>query len=80
MMTDEPLPVFRGDIVRVIYLGKTTNAIVMMSGQAGRGLMLGFRQILGEFVGSMPVMWDDKTRTYRDIIFRNVVVITRGES
>lgn len=71
----ELFPVQAGDPIYLCYEGTETYGSVLLASTNSKSLMLKFEAILGGYVGMMPVLWNDGTSEYLDLIQGQPVVI-----
>jgi len=66
----------RGDRVRVSYHDDKVLGRVTIASENGRSLVIEFSdQMLGGFVGMIPVFWDEKTQQFIDLMVNDPVTI-----
>lgn len=58
----------KGDVVRITFEGQSARAEVLLASGNGKSLMLQFEAIVGGFVGMMPVLWNDATGSFEEIV------------
>jgi hypothetical protein len=63
----------RGQAVKIRYQGKTVSGVVLLASPNGFALVLEFEAILGGYVGTMPVLWDERAGAFLDLITRGSV-------
>lgn len=74
------MPMFqRGDRVLIKCGGLDTPAQVFLVSSNGRALALFFDAIIAGFAGSMPVLWDAETATFRSIIGGIAIGLAKDE-
>lgn len=64
-----------GELVRVTYEGRTVSAMVGLASPFGNSLILVFQAMLGGYIGTMPVLWDEESSKFRDLIEGKPVTI-----
>ncbi len=66
----------QGDRVRITYKGRMVPGVVFLASDNGFSLMLSFQAMLGGYVGTMPVLWDEiEPGGYKDLIEWQPVLI-----
>jgi hypothetical protein len=69
-----PPHVFRtGDECRITYAGKNVPGKVVLASENGRSLYLSFDEMLGGYVGEMPVLWDEPNERFLCLVQSRVV-------
>jgi hypothetical protein len=65
----------RGQAVKITYQGRTEPGVVLLASPNGLALVLEFEAVLGGYVGTMPVLWDERASAFLDLITRCTVRI-----
>jgi hypothetical protein len=66
----------RGEFVWVTYEKKLVKAFVAMVSDNGLSAIIMFDDMLGGFVGAMPIMFDEQTSEYVDVFQQKPLVVT----
>lgn len=67
-----------GDLVEVRCDGASAPGVVILASRNGRSLMLSFEGIVAGFLGMMPVLWDDGTQMFRELMQDRPVELFEG--
>lgn len=68
-----PQDITKDQRVRVTFGGHSDEAVIVLTSRNGYSLMLEFESMAGDdkegyYAGCMPVLWDDRTKSYRDLV------------
>ena len=58
----------KGDPVEITYEGHLSRGVVLMASENGRSLALALEGVLGGYVGNMPVLREEGSGAYYDLI------------
>lgn len=68
----QPQDVTEGQKVVLTFGNRKQEAVIVLASSNGYSLALEFEGLAGDeegfYAGFMPVLWDDRTRTYRDLV------------
>lgn len=74
-----PIVFKTGDPVQIAYRGASIDGVVELASSNGKSLMLRFDGLLGGFAGRMPVLFDEASDAFRDLIVTAFVELARAE-
>jgi len=65
--------------IYITYKGQTVGGRVLLASGNSRSLMVSFDGMLGGFLRTMPVLWDEELGKYLDLIEKQPATITTEE-